>query len=115
MKIRERKQHDGVQVYAIDGGIDHTTHDEFIAEMQHIIDTTPKGELKVILDFEHLTFIGSLGLGTLLRLHHRFHAAGGQLKFARLHTNIGRVLQFSRLDRVFDLYPDIESAAASFK
>lgn len=107
MKIGERRQVGDVHVWAVDGGIDQTTHDEFVAEMQKALDA---GEKKLVLDLGRLSYIGSLGLGTLVRLHSRFKNAGASLKFANLHHNIVGILKFTHLDRVFDLYDTVEHA-----
>jgi len=114
MQIVERKQVGNVHVWAIDGGIDRTTHDEFIADMQRILNSGEKGTVKVVLDLTRLTYISSLGLGTLVRVHNRFNKAGAGLKFANLHTNVGSVLHFSHLDRVFDLYGTVDEAIKAF-
>ena len=111
MQIVERKRIGNVHVWAIDGGIDRTTHDEFVDEMQRILNA---GERKVVLDLGRLTYINSLGLGTLVRVHNRFKAAGASLKFANLHTAIGEILRMSRLNRVFDLYKSVEAAVEAF-
>ena len=112
MQIIQRTKIGQVEVFAIDGGIDRTTHDEFVADMQEIIDA---GARQVVLDFSRLTYMNSLSLGTLVRVHQRFKKAGAALKFAELHTNVVAILHFARLDHVFDLYEDIEAAVKSFK
>jgi anti-sigma B factor antagonist len=111
MQIIDRKRIGDVTVWAIDGGLDTTTHDEFLAEMQHILSA---GEKKVVLDCSHLTYISSLGLGTFVRIHHRFTKAGAGLKFAKLHGNVSDILRFARLDSLFDLYPSVDDALRSF-
>lgn len=115
MQIVERKQAGEVHVYAIDGGIDRSTHDEFVGEMQAILDAAAPGGLKIVLDLGRLTYISSLGLGTLLRVHGRFKKAGSAIKFASLHTNVGDILHFAHLDRVFDLYRTVDEAVTSFQ
>lgn len=111
MQIKERKQIGDVHVWAIDGGVDSTTHDQFVEAMQAILD---QGETKVVLDLTELTYINSMGLGTLVRLHGRFKKAGAGLKFANLHTNVGAVLRFAHLDHLFDLYDDVPEAVQAF-
>ena len=113
MQIIERKQVGDVHVWAIDGGVDHTTHDAFVADMQRILDAGESGK-KVVLDLSRLTYVSSLGLGTLVRAHGQFKKAGGSLKFANLHTNVGDILHFAHLDRVFDLYPSVDEAVQAF-
>lgn len=107
MQVLERKQVGDVHIWAIDGGLDRTTHDQFVADMQRVLDT---GDKKIVLDLERLTYISSMGLGTLVRVHGRFKKAGGDLKFANLNTTVGEVLRFAHLDGVFDLYSSVDEA-----
>jgi anti-sigma B factor antagonist len=111
MQIRQRTQIGDVHVWTLDGGIDGTTHDQFMSEMQTILH---RGDTKVVLDLKDLTYISSMGLGTLVRVHSRFKAAGARLKFAHLHTAVGKILHLSRLDSVFDLYNTVDDAVRSF-
>lgn len=111
MQIRERKRVGDVHIWTLDGGIDDTTHDLFINEMQAILN---RGEKKVVLDLRHLSYISSMGLGTLLRVHGRFNTAGARLKFANLHTAVGTLLRITHLDGIFDLYNTVDDAVRSF-
>jgi len=111
MQIIERKQIGDVHVWSIDGGLDHTTHDQFATEMDRILKA---GERKVVLDFGRLTYISSVALGTLIRVQARFKKSGASLKFAGLHTNVTEILRFAHLDRVFDLYKNVNEAVATF-
>lgn len=111
MQVIERRQIGDVHVWAIDGGIDRTTHDQFVEEMYRILDA---GGKKVVLDFSRLTYISSMSLGTLVRIHSRFKKTGAGLKFADLHTNVGEILHFAHLDRIFDLYKAVDDAVQAF-
>jgi anti-sigma B factor antagonist len=111
MQIVDRKRIGDVSVWAIDGGLDSTTHDEFLAEMQQILEA---GEKKVVLDCSRLSYISSLSLGTFVRMHNRFKKAGAALKFANLQGNVADIVHFTRLDSVFDLYPSIKDALGAF-
>ena len=111
MQIKDQKKVGDVHVWAIDGGVDSTTHDQFVEAMEAILD---QGETKVVLDLTDLTYINSMGLGTLVSLHKRFKKAGAALKFANLHTNVGTVLRFAHLDHLFDLYDGVPEAVRAF-
>ena len=111
MQIVDRKRIGDVSVWAIDGGLDATTHDEFLADMQHILDA---GEKKVVLDCSRLSYVSSLSLGTFVRVHNRFKKAGAALKFANLQSNVADIIHFARLDDIFDLYPTLDDALRAF-
>ncbi|MBN2584889.1 MAG: STAS domain-containing protein [Planctomycetes bacterium] len=111
MQIIERRQIGDVHVWSIDGGLDRTTHDQFVEDMYRILES---GARKVVLDFSRLTYISSISLGTLVRVHSHFSKNDASLKFASLHTNVTEILRFAHLDRIFDLYKDVNEAVASF-
>ena len=111
MQVIERRQVGDVHIWAVDGGLDRTTHDQFVEEMYRILEA---GEKKVVLDFSRLSYISSMSLGTLVRIHSRFNKEGAALKFANLHTNVGEILHFAHLDRVFDLYGTVDEAVQAF-
>jgi len=77
--------------------------------------TAAAGDLsRVVLDFRCLRFITSLFLGMLVTLHRRAVVAGGTLKLCGLRPEIREVFQATKLDAVFAIYDDQQSALASF-
>ena len=82
-------------------------------EVAEIIDaeTIPR----IVMNFEHVRYISSMMLGTLISLFNRVRARGGQLRLAALRERHQRLLVLVRLDGVFEVHPTPEQAAASFK
>lgn len=72
------------------------------------------GYTRLILNCEGLSYISSLGLGMLVRVHSRMKRIGGDVKLAHLDGAVGKILHLIRLDRVLQIYPSVEEAAASF-
>jgi anti-sigma B factor antagonist len=108
MEIHERPcDVPGVRLLALDGGLDQTNTEAFVARMDEVLQAGPT---RVVLDLERLTYISSWGLAALVRAHHRFCVRGGRLAFANLHGAVAAVLKVSRLDRLFDLYRTVEEA-----
>ena len=108
MEIHERPcDVEGVRLLDLDGGLDHTTTGEFVQKMDRLLG---EGASRVVLDLEHLTYASSWGLAALVRVHHHFAARGGRIAFAQLHSAMATLLRVSRLDRLFDLYPTVETA-----
>ena len=69
----------------------------------------------IVMNFEHVKYISSMMLGTLIALFNRVRARGGQLRLAALRERHQRLLVLVRLDGVFEVHPTPEQAAASFK
>jgi anti-anti-sigma factor len=55
------------------------------------------GKPRVILDLGRLTFINSLALGLLVRLHHRCSNAGGKLVLFRPRSIVKDMIELSSL------------------
>ncbi|MGB5623768.1 MAG: STAS domain-containing protein [Gammaproteobacteria bacterium] len=56
-----------------------------------------------VLDFSHLEYISSAGLGVLLRTQKRLMAAGGGLKLINVNNHIMDVFRFSGFDHIFEV------------
>lgn len=68
----------------------------------------------VLLDFSLLRFLSSLFLGMLIRVHLRMAAAQRVLKICGLRPEAREVFRVTKLDQVFDLQVDQQSALRSF-
>ncbi|MFZ5432455.1 MAG: STAS domain-containing protein [Calditrichota bacterium] len=71
--------------------------------------------IKVILDLSGLDWMNSTGLGALVAANGRLTGVGGELRLACPNDTITELLHLNKLDRVFEIYPDLESAIASFR
>ena len=72
------------------------------------------GVYKVVIDCTELSFISSMGLGTLIRAHSRMKKKGGEVKLAGVKGAIATVLTTVHLDRVFHMYPTLDEAVEAF-
>jgi len=112
MEFYEHEIDNDVLIIAADGGIDRNTSSEFV---ERILELIEGGVTKVIIDCEKLTYISSWGLGVLLRLHKRARATGGEVKIANVHSRIVELLNLTRLNRIFGVYPDVNRARLEFR
>ena len=71
-----------------------------------------RGERRIALDFERVTFLDSGGLGALLSLV-RLLEGGGYLALCGCTAPVAEILRLTRLDRVFDFYRTSEEAVAA--
>lgn len=76
-------------------------------------DTLPliDGESDVVIDLSNVEFIDSIGLGVLVNLYKAARLKGCNANFIGVAPNVRRVLEIIRLDQIFDVHPDLESAA----
>ncbi|MFO7768308.1 MAG: STAS domain-containing protein [bacterium] len=91
------------------GGPDATSLHEKLHEL------IEEGQLKVVVDLEDVDWMNSSGLGILIGGLSALRKSGGDLKLASVTEKIDEVLHITKLDRVFDVYGDIDSAVESYE
>ena len=64
----------------------------------------------VVLDLENINYLDSTGLGELVGYLGRFQDSGKRLRLVKPNQTVVKLLQLTRLDEVFKIYPDEESA-----
>jgi stage II sporulation protein AA (anti-sigma F factor antagonist) len=67
---------------------------------------------KVILNLEKVNFLDSSGLSWLVACHKRFKEQGGRMVLCAIPPRIVQVLQFCRMDQLFQIADDEPSARA---
>lgn len=102
---------DNILVISADGGLNHATAQQFVQDVERMVDS---GLRKIIVDCKQLTYISSYGLGVLLQLHRRLKKHDGDVKICSVGGAMMKVMRVTRLDRVFDIYEDIDQAEAAF-
>ena len=69
------------------------------------------GQALVILNLEQVAFMDSSGLSTLLSLLKAL-PAGGEVRLAHVHKDVGVLLKLTRLGSIFPAWRDVETALA---
>jgi anti-sigma B factor antagonist len=72
------------------------------------------GHRRLILNLGEITYIDSVGLGTLVASLTSVLKQGGDLKLVRLPRDVHQLLQITHLVTVFEIYNDLESARQAF-
>jgi anti-anti-sigma factor len=93
------------------GDLDSAATPEFERLVREHLD---RGHSKIILDCRHLGYISSLGLGSLVTLQTRLRRKGGAVKLAAVLGPVMDVIRAVRLDKMLDIYGDLEFARRSF-
>ncbi len=101
-----------VFVLLADGGINRDNAKVFTKEIESMV---ANGFNKLIIDCSKLDYISSSGLGTLLVLHKKMKAAGGDVKLCSLKGLVAQALQLIRIDHLFGIYPDLGQARLAFR
>ncbi len=69
---------------------------------------------KVVLDLGRVRFIDSSGLGAFLSSHRNANSRGGGLKLCRLSSQVRKVIELVRMQRMLDLFDTREEAVRVF-
>jgi anti-sigma B factor antagonist len=85
--------------------------DSFQKTIRELID---QGRLHVVVDLGGVAWINSSGLGMLIASYTSLKDRGGCLKFMNVSRRIEQILQVTKLNTVFESYPDEESVVGSF-
>jgi anti-sigma B factor antagonist len=112
MEIHYDDVQEDILIVKADGDLNADTADAFVEKIGKLIDA---GLHSIIIDCSELDHISSYGLGVLVRLHKRMDEKIGDVKIASVKGLIANVLKMTRLNKVFSIYPDVESARAAFK
>ena len=73
------------------------------------------GHHRIILNLGEVTYIDSVGLGTLISGYTSARNAGGNLKLLHLPRGVQQLLQITRLSTVFEIHEDLATAVKSFQ
>ncbi len=73
----------------------------------HLIE---QGEVNIIVQLEQVRFIDSSGLGALLSGYKHAAAKSGRLAIANMQQQVLSMFELTRLNRVFEIYADLNEA-----
>ncbi len=100
-----------VLILRADGGIDSHNVQAFLNELQRLIEA---GAKKLLVDCTRIGYLSSVGITALIRLHKRMAEHGGEVKLANVQGPLFRLLEITRLDQVFQIYPTVDDALRAF-
>jgi anti-sigma B factor antagonist len=103
------KSRDIVSV-VLSGTLDENSCDYLLGCVE---DTIVAGRKKLILDCRQVTYISSLGLGTLVRVNSRMKKIGGDVKLASVNGTVAQLMGVVGLNRIFQIYPSVDDAIAA--
>ena len=102
---------DGVLVAHLQMFLDQVGAENF----KYVLNERMKEGEKVVLDLEKLVNIDNFGLDALLAMAQKALENNSVIKRARVSADMQIVLEITKVYRVFDIYPTIEEAVASFR
>jgi anti-sigma B factor antagonist len=67
----------------------------------------------LIVDLSGVAFLDSAGVGVLVGLFKHARSRGGSARFCGLTPGVRSVLELIQLDRIFEIYENVDAAARS--
>ena len=106
----ERRDRGQVAVLALHGDLDANTAPELRLALMAAIDE--HGGKRIVVDLEGVDFLDSAGLSVLVGGLERAHANDRKLVLVATGRSVLRVLELTRLTRVFEIHASLAAALA---
>src|ERR1700758_3789620 len=100
---------DGVDVLPLKGEIDLHVSPSVTASLNAMIEKKPK---RLVVDLSNVSYIDSAGLAALIEAMQKVEGYGGKFMLAGLQETVRSIFEISRLDQVFQIFPDADAALA---
>jgi anti-sigma B factor antagonist len=97
-------------VVPLKGEIDLHVSPAVTASLNDVIDKKPE---RLVVDLAEVSYIDSAGLAALIQAMQKMEGYGGKFMLAGLQETVRSVFEISRLDQVFQIFPDADTALAS--
>lgn len=107
----KKEEQDGVIMFTLIGSLDIGTVSTMRADLDSLLST---GQHKVLFDLYELEQIDSSGIGAIIALFKRVRSNKGDMKISRLVGQPREIFSLLRLDRVFEIYGELDEALKSF-
>ena len=97
----------GKQLISLSGDIDMYSSPALRAEL---IGHSSMKVSVLLVDFNKVTYIDSSGIATFVEALKHMETYGGRLRLFGLPVGVKEIFSFSKLDKVFEIFVDIEDA-----
>ncbi len=101
---------DRPNVLPLEGEIDLHVSPTVTASLNAMIEKKPK---RLVVDLSQVTYIDSAGLAAFIEAMQKVEGYGGKFALAGLQETVRSIFEISRLDQVFQIFPDVDAALAA--
>jgi anti-sigma B factor antagonist len=98
---------DRSNVLPLKGEIDLHVSPSVTASLNRMIEKKPE---RLVVDLSGVTYIDSAGLAALIGAMQKVEGYGGKFLLAGLQETVRSIFEISRLDQVFQIFPDANAA-----
>ena len=97
-------------VIPLDGEIDLHVSPRVALSLNQALDKKPA---RLVVDLSRVSYIDSSGLAVLIDAMQGVEEYGGTFAIAAMQETVRSIFEIARLDQVFRIFPDVESALAA--
>jgi len=113
MDLRSHSTADGnIAILELTGRFDAYTAPPVVKWLHEAADSP---SAQVVANLAGVSFMDSTALATLVQGMKRCRQQRGDLRLCCLQKPVSLIFELTRLDKAFDIYPDLESALASME
>ena len=98
---------DRPNVFPLEGEIDLHVSPQMARELRALVAEKPK---VLVVDLAKVTYMDSSGLAVLIEGMQGVQEYGGKFRLANVQESVRHIFEIARLDQVFEIFPDIDSA-----
>lgn len=113
MEAISRNKQDDIIILKFKGNIQHSDTPNFEKELENVI--LEQNLYKIILDLTSVNHICSSALGILIAMERKIKRKNGDIRLVITEPDVLKVMQITLLDRVFQIYSNLQEALNSFK
>ena len=110
--FKTHKTEKGTLVIRATGQLDSDSNQYFF---DCVKDEIEAGNNQIVINFDGLGYISSVGLGALVRASSRAAKAGGTIHLARIENQVLDVLRLVNFDKIFHIYATEREAVAALE
>ena len=97
-------------VFPLEGDIDLHVSPAVTESLNAVIKEKPG---RIVIDLSRATYIDSAGIAAFILAMQEVEAYGGRFFLSGVQETIRSILEISRLDRIFWIFPDVDAALAA--
>jgi anti-sigma B factor antagonist len=94
-------------VLKLKGEIDLHVSPTVTASLNEMIEKKPE---RLVVDLSQVSYMDSAGLAVLIEAMQKVEAYGGKFMLAGLQETVRSIFEISRLDQVFQIFPEADAA-----
>lgn len=109
MKVEEKREGRAV-ILSIEGRLDHAGSQIFDEHVTRLIEA---GERTLVVDFQGVDFLASMGLRALIKPYQALAQKGGRIVVANLSDSVRAVFRLAGIEKAVPIYDSVEAAVAA--